>query len=635
MKRDKNCNNLFLTGFIIASLLLGTLLSAKEDYQKKSYRYQNPVGEYLEFGGLSFCIIESKSLKDSLSHLTDKVYAYFDDNYTVPKQIPALTKDFKFFSNIETNLIAGASVEKGALIIYHSQNYNADFPLAFFIPSQKIKGDWDLISSQYYGNLENPIPNTLHKVNDKRIRQYFSDAYNYDYELNEVIAKNPSYKPIYKTAFLNNISNLIKDYPNDYYIKTLYLDSLIRQGDIKTLQTVLDKNKNFYLNTDNVFFKNIYNICRNTIRSSELSKAELNGYDLTARITSRNTNYHDRLSILPTINNFQEYIPLRKSLTNTLLYPNFLEMQVFAKTVLIQSYFNMLQGKREEALRLLSSNFLLGNLVCNGENEIEHLIGIAVKSIALKGLEIYGTNCCETKDEITSFTKKIEELNNRNIDAEKSLEILKKYSALCSYRSESGKSQTRMSTADAKLQNLRIAGVAKENYIVKKSFPKNNEDLMKYFGNNLPIDPFTKNPIRFITGENEFIAYSVGPDNIDDGAAFSYDPTNGTISSGDIIINVPARREYPFPKKGLSANSIEDINKIFPNGLPPDSFADTRGKSLGITKSTPIQIYSYGPDTDEAEAKKQLDNYIPSIKYDPTNGTVSNGDLYFSVPKKK
>lgn len=44
------------------------------------------------------------------------------------------------------------------------------------------------------------------------------------------------------------------------------------------------------------------------------------------------------------------------------------------------------------------------------------------------------------------------------------------------------------------------------------------------------MDPFPGQPFR----EKDGVRYSVGPDYVDDGMAVEYDPTNGTISAGDI-----------------------------------------------------------------------------------------------------
>lgn len=55
-------------------------------------------------------------------------------------------------------------------------------------------------------------------------------------------------------------------------------------------------------------------------------------------------------------------------------------------------------------------------------------------------------------------------------------------------------------------------------------------------------DPFSDYPILVKQDGDATVIYSVGPDRQDDGGAVFYDPSNGTMSRGDILIRVPRRR---------------------------------------------------------------------------------------------
>lgn len=54
-------------------------------------------------------------------------------------------------------------------------------------------------------------------------------------------------------------------------------------------------------------------------------------------------------------------------------------------------------------------------------------------------------------------------------------------------------------------------------------------------------DPFGNQPLKTADEGGATVLYSVGPDKQDDGGAISYDPTNGTVSRGDIFLRVPRR----------------------------------------------------------------------------------------------
>ena len=51
---------------------------------------------------------------------------------------------------------------------------------------------------------------------------------------------------------------------------------------------------------------------------------------------------------------------------------------------------------------------------------------------------------------------------------------------------------------------------------------------------------------------------------------YEYDPTNGTMSVGDISLRVPRERPYAFPRAGVRAASLDDLARQFPNGSLPN-----------------------------------------------------------------
>lgn len=53
-----------------------------------------------------------------------------------------------------------------------------------------------------------------------------------------------------------------------------------------------------------------------------------------------------------------------------------------------------------------------------------------------------------------------------------------------------------------------------------------------------PKDPFSTGIPKYMLRGNSAFLYSIGPDLIDNGASPDYDPTNGTISSGDIMVTL-------------------------------------------------------------------------------------------------
>ena len=71
------------------------------------------------------------------------------------------------------------------------------------------------------------------------------------------------------------------------------------------------------------------------------------------------------------------------------------------------------------------------------------------------------------------------------------------------------------------------------HHLQKQQWPSRLDDLKEYLG-QIPIDPFTDKPFLLGQENGKVYVYSPGPDNKDDKAQIVYDPTNGTISPGDI-----------------------------------------------------------------------------------------------------
>ncbi|MEN6627090.1 MAG: M56 family metallopeptidase [Candidatus Sumerlaeia bacterium] len=78
--------------------------------------------------------------------------------------------------------------------------------------------------------------------------------------------------------------------------------------------------------------------------------------------------------------------------------------------------------------------------------------------------------------------------------------------------------------------------VALEQYRKGKgSYPDGLNALAPKFIEVVPTDPFSGQPLMYqLGGDGKYRLWSLGPDAINNGAAVSYDPTNGTTSGGDI-----------------------------------------------------------------------------------------------------
>jgi|GEM_PF-1978766 len=295
---------------------------------------------------------------------------------------------------------------------------------------------------------------------------------------------------------------------------------------------------------------------------------------------------------------------------------NFLEMQVSAKTLRIMAILSLFRGEREESLKVLCGVYRIGQCLCSNHTLIDKLIGVAIRAIAAQGMQIYILNTCETGDDFEKAWHLLERVYNTPGQRTNYTDIIKgEYSLLCFPMNVSGRdmpnyleAQTRSGVSDMKFELVRMALTAKYKLIRDNKFPGSEEEFKPFFQKGVPKDIFTeKDRLRFIShSRDEFYVYSVGPDKKDNKVAISYDPTNGTITPGDIFIRIPREREFPFPREGVRAKNAYELLDQFPNGLPADSFADTKGRPFSIVESTetsPVLVFSFGPDTDEADFK--------------------------------
>ena len=72
-------------------------------------------------------------------------------------------------------------------------------------------------------------------------------------------------------------------------------------------------------------------------------------------------------------------------------------------------------------------------------------------------------------------------------------------------------------------------------HLKEKKWPKGLKDLEPGYISKVPLDPFVDKPFRWSQDSTGVpFVYSVGPDFKDDSVKVLYDPTNGTVSGGDI-----------------------------------------------------------------------------------------------------
>lgn len=141
---------------------------------------------------------------------------------------------------------------------------------------------------------------------------------------------------------------------------------------------------------------------------------------------------------------------------------------------------------------------------------------------------------------------------------------------------------------------------------------------------------------RFAQDYSAIYLYSVGPDGIDQQGELVYDPTNGTVSAGDIVRTIKLGRYYRIEDQGLRKNvsqQLDELNSLksaveawylehralpesleklmapvaYIKSVPEDLFVPGEPISYYLDKEKGVAtIYSYGPDGDDDAGEKEL-----------------------------
>lgn len=408
--------------------------------------------------------------------------------------------------------------------------------------SSTTSGDWDLIRAQWWHGLskekpsddeipllEQPIPSYLHRVDDRRVVEYFSFLPDYR-EAPGSKQRRIAELDIDRLSELT--TGLVESHPDDLYVRTLYLDVLLRKGDYETLEKRLSAWEETYSSAENPFVRWAFMEAENTLHARELSAEGRNAYHFITQILSPGTNLESRLELFPKILEYREYLQPRESLI--FAQGHSLNYQIAMKVFLAEAEFLMLDGKpekREEALKILAGIYHFGQLLNCSDTVIYRLIGMAIRRIACRGLRLYTLNCCKTQDEFLEFWEMLGEIASKAKEKElrESLPI----------RVDKKEFETRQRHADADFQLVRMATAAKYRFFTQQAFPGSAEEFAPLLPDGPPQDPFGLEQLKFFSGPESFTCYSVGPDEQDGQATVCYDPTNGTVSGGDIILEIP------------------------------------------------------------------------------------------------
>jgi len=681
-----------------------------------------PSGVYLVAGGSSYLVIKPGFLGSP--QIREGGLFNPNENHQIENHsVNAHYTLGKLILNQDTTIHLPYSITTGD---WDSKRYTISFSLKCK-PSKTAPGDWDLVKGEinaqlssetvsfspehrrklsesdsikkFMDNLSEPWRNAdlyhftlspsdppvcsyLHRVDDARMAEYFRLR----------LSQGDSFPA------LQLIRKIAKDHPDDPYLKLHLVEMEILAGSSDQALRIWEEWKKKYEKSTDSLLRVTSQRVSQTLTPIRLRKENPDFQHPFEALVNQNTDMNTRMKCLQNLLQTDQMFTTGTTLVDVQKLPwesVLSESQIdllwmFQKYVETRAIFHLFQGQRDESLNLLCSFYRLGQNLSAFGTIIHRRYGFGLRDAVSGDLLFYILNSCETPEELQNCRLMLDRLDklDREISGEYHFEdefsrlsfFMKPGKESLMQRLVSYYKSLRM-VSDVKLDLLRVAAAARSHYLVTGNFPSSKKDLLPFFPEGFPKDPFLEGcSLSFArTSSGEFLIYSVGPDKKDDKGAVSYDPMSGFEGKGDIVIRIPRLREFPFPGEAVHAPSAYALLEQFPNGLPEDVFSFSPKIPLKIIESNdnhPVVILSFGPKaliSDFAPKIRDHINHTPSTLkpvptppppanasrgrgsqlilrpsedfppppgcwtpepfYDPTNGIRSNGDLFIELPR--
>lgn len=383
--------------------------------------------------------------------------------------------------------------------------------------------------------------------------------------------------------------------------------------------------------------------------------------EVANRANFRNLSRQPLSNMLQFISDFQrEDVPRLFTLGSVVAPPNLLDYQISVKVARVWSVFLLARGEREAAHRLNMGMYHVGAIGNPPRDFISHLISIAIRAITISGMKDYYLHTPVELEELQQIQADLESVFQ---ESDFSLEKFKRM-AQPGWRDANGvfapwainwdEADTRWNIVNVQRELLRESIRARLVFLERASWPAVASGTISWSAEDAwsgdiaaPTDPFALPvaPLRAMRDAADLTIYSIGPDRVDDSALVEYDPTNGTVSVGDITTTIQATPRYGFPSRpGYVYQGRADFDRRYPEGLPIDPFSNAGNSALRAMplSSGDLRIWSWGPDADERSISTshgatiplppEAPNPEPQPHYAPTNGIMSEGDLWVDLP---
>lgn len=412
-------------------------------------------------------------------------------------------------------------------------------------PSQDIPGDWDIVrwvrgihsepKETGEGDATILVPSFLHQIENDSLPALF-----------EALAPDPAraYRPVAPEEALRLSDEILQADPENPFLRLLRLRVLLLAERWEALRSSLDGWREALDSAPQSLPRHGFLWVEAQLRAFDIPPAENAALVFRALVESDEA-LESNFARLPKLLALSEYgaIPY---------WPRIWDCQVFARSVRSSTDALLLEGDWETALVRLGALFHVSRLMQRNGSQTERLLGRGIEMIALGGLRelaLRGGDTPEALREIASHLDQIigqeERLTLKQWASQESPALAVAVEGEPSVSEiaptfQWGEAQD--DRASALLRLTRLAVAERECQIATGKFGTDIEGLRPYLGSQSLTDPFGSGPLNIVGASEGVQVYSIGPDRVDDQAQLRYDPTNGSVSAGDIWIEVRAAR---------------------------------------------------------------------------------------------
>ncbi|MFB3894829.1 MAG: sigma-70 family RNA polymerase sigma factor [bacterium] len=361
-------------------------------------------------------------------------------------------------------------------------------------------------------------------------------------------------------------------HPNDSFIQLSLTDSLLHQNKVEEVKKELARLEKMPDKQPEALYQMMVPKIKYELTGKEESVKNENSWDELKKVIEQYDNSKQSFKNDSTIQYvFYYHNPIRdkeKQMFQEYISPNLEVIQKFmslpeavdyhiadnqsigrakiilmVRAIILYGYLQSDKGNLNQAVEAYRRVVRLGQLLTHG-SLIQNLIAISIRQYGIDGFATLYTEGKITNSNDAQFVFDTLKGLQRQ-DPIKTKDNLHEFEPKGDWNMPGSSlplAMRRANCTETDLIILETVAAIKLYQLQHGAFPANLQDLIPKYLSIVPVDTFSRNPLKCYPTPRGIIVYSYGPDKIDDKGRIIYDPKkdieNGKIASGDLVIEV-------------------------------------------------------------------------------------------------